>query len=28
MSFSAVAPLVICLGHLVADHTFWVEDIP
>ena len=22
------APLVICLGHLVADHTFWVEDIP
>lgn len=22
------APLVICLGHLVADHSFWVEDIP
>ncbi|SDC34037.1 PfkB family carbohydrate kinase [Belnapia rosea] len=22
------APLVICLGHVVADHSFWVEDIP
>lgn len=21
-------PLVICLGNVVADHTFWVEDIP
>jgi len=21
-------PLVICLGTLVADHTFWVEEIP
>ena len=28
MTDSAQAPLVICLGHLVADHTFWVEDIP
>lgn len=28
MSSSPAVPLVICLGHLVADHTFWVEDIP
>lgn len=28
MQNSTESPLVICLGHLVADHTFWVEDIP
>ncbi|MBL6457712.1 sugar kinase [Belnapia sp. T6] len=25
---SGPSPLVICLGHLVADHSFWVEDVP
>jgi sulfofructose kinase len=25
---SGAMPLVICLGHLVADHSFWVEDVP
>jgi sulfofructose kinase len=24
----ATAPLVVCLGNVVADHTFWVDEIP